>query len=438
MVNKESLRKEILQLVEQYGALSPDISSFRKGESTIPPSGKVIGSGELRMMTDAVLDGWLTAGRFNEEFEKKLGEYLSVKHVLTTNSGSSANLLAFTALTSPKLGDRAIQPGDEVITVAAGFPTTVNPMLQNNCVPVFVDVDIPTYNINTDLLEEAYSKKTKAVMIAHTLGNPYNLKAVKAFTEKYNLWLIEDCCDALGSEYNGQRVGSFGDIGTLSFYPAHHITMGEGGAVFTNNDQLKQIIESFRDWGRDCYCQPGCDNTCGKRFSWQLGDLPSGYDHKYTYSHLGYNLKITDMQAACGLAQLDQVDGFVQTRKDNFSYLTEKLQNLTDYLILPEATENSTPSWFGYPITIKQNAGTSRLMLLKYLDQYNIGTRLLFAGNLTKQPYFEGRKYRIVGNLENTDIIMNQTFWLGVYPGLCNEQLDYIVDRLETYFGINF
>jgi len=438
MVNKESLRKEILQLVEQYGALSPDISSFRRGESTIPPSGKVIGSGELRMMTDAVLDGWLTAGRFNEKFEKKLGEYLSVKHVLTTNSGSSANLLAFTALTSPKLGDRAIQPGDEVITVAAGFPTTVNPMLQNNCVPVFVDVDIPTYNINTDLLEEAYSKKTKAVMIAHTLGNPYNLKAVKAFTEKYNLWLIEDCCDALGSEYNGQRVGSFGDIGTLSFYPAHHITMGEGGAVFTNNSELRKCIESFRDWGRDCYCQPGCDNTCGKRFSWQLGDLPSGYDHKYTYSHLGYNLKITDMQAACGLAQLDQVDEFVQTRKDNFSYLTEKLQNLTDYLILPEATENSTPSWFGFPITIKQNAGTSRLMLLKYLDQYNIGTRLLFAGNLTKQPYFEGRNYRIIGNLENTDIIMNQSFWLGVYPGLCNEQLDYIVDRLETYFGINF
>ena len=438
MVNKESLRKEILQLVEQYGALSPDISSFRKGESTIPPSGKVIGSGELRMMTDAVLDGWLTAGRFNEEFEKKLGEYLSVKHVLTTNSGSSANLLAFTALTSPKLGDRAIQPGDEVITVAAGFPTTVNPMLQNNCVPVFVDVDIPTYNINTDLLEEAYSKKTKAVMIAHTLGNPYNLKAVKAFTEKYNLWLIEDCCDALGSEYNGQRVGSFGDIGTLSFYPAHHITMGEGGAVFTSNSELRKCIESFRDWGRDCYCQPGCDNTCGKRFSWQLGDLPSGYDHKYTYSHLGYNLKITDMQAACGLAQLDQVNEFVQTRKDNFSYLTEKLQSLTDYLILPEATENSAPSWFGCPITIKQNAGTSRVMLLKYLDQYNIGTRLLFAGNLTKQPYFEGRKYRIVGNLENTDIIMNQTFWLGVYPGLCNEQLDYIVDRLETYFGTNF
>ena len=438
MVNKESLRKEILQLVEQYGALSPDISSFRRGESTIPPSGKVIGSGELRMMTDAVLDGWLTAGRFNEKFEKKLGEYLSVKHVLTTNSGSSANLLAFTALTSPKLGDRAIQPGDEVITVAAGFPTTVNPMLQNNCVPVFVDVDIPTYNINTDLLEEAYSKKTKAVMIAHALGNPYNLKAVKAFTEKYNLWLIEDCCDALGSEYNGQRVGSFGDVGTLSFYPAHHITMGEGGAVFTNNGQLKKIIESFRDWGRDCYCQPGCDNTCGKRFSWQLGDLPDGYDHKYTYSHLGYNLKITDMQAACGLAQLERVDDFVQSRKDNFSYLTEKLQSLTDYLILPEATENSVVSWFGYPITIKQNAGTSRVMLLKYLDQYNIGTRLLFAGNLTKQPYFKGQKCRIIGNLENTDIIMNQTFWIGIYPGINYEKLDYVVNQLETYFGLNF
>jgi len=437
-MNKEKLRKEILKLVNQYGSMDSDTSLFKEGESTIPPSGKVIGGNELEMMTDAVLDGWLTTGRFNEKFEKKLGEYLSVKHVLTTNSGSSANLLAFTALTSPKLGDKAIQPGDEVITVAAGFPTTVNPILQNNCVPVFVDVDIPTYNINTDLLEEAYSKKTKAVMIAHALGNPYNLKAVKAFTEKYNLWLIEDCCDALGSEYNGQRVGSFGDVGTLSFYPAHHITMGEGGAVFTNNGQLKKIIESFRDWGRDCYCQPGCDNTCGKRFSWQLGDLPDGYDHKYTYSHLGYNLKITDMQAACGLAQLERVDDFVQSRKDNFSYLTEKLQSLTDYLILPEATENSVVSWFGYPITIKQNAGTSRVMLLKYLDQYNIGTRLLFAGNLTKQPYFKGQKCRIIGNLENTDIIMNQTFWIGIYPGINYEKLDYVVNQLEAYFGINF
>ena len=437
-MNKEKLRKEILKLVNQYGSMDSDTSLFKEGESTIPPSGKVIGGNELEMMTDAVLDGWLTTGRFNEKFEKKLGEYLSVKHVLTTNSGSSANLLAFTALTSPKLGDKAIQPGDEVITVAAGFPTTVNPILQNNCVPVFVDVDIPTYNINTDLLEEAYSKKTKAVMIAHALGNPYNLKVVKAFTEKYNLWLIEDCCDALGSEYNGQRVGSFGDVGTLSFYPAHHITMGEGGAVFTNNGQLKKIIESFRDWGRDCYCQPGCDNTCGKRFSWQLGDLPDGYDHKYTYSHLGYNLKITDMQAACGLAQLERVDDFVQSRKDNFSYLTEKLQSLTDYLILPEATENSVVSWFGYPITIKQNAGTSRVMLLKYLDQYNIGTRLLFAGNLTKQPYFKGQKCRIIGNLENTDIIMNQTFWIGIYPGINYEKLDYVVNQLETYFGLNF
>jgi CDP-6-deoxy-D-xylo-4-hexulose-3-dehydrase len=346
--------------------------------------------------------------------------------------------LAFTALTSPKLGERRIQPGDEIITVAAGFPTTVNPILQNNCVPVFVDVDIPTYNINIELLEEAYSERTKAVMIAHTLGNPYNLEAIKAFVEKHNLWLIEDCCDALGSEYDGKKVGTFGDIGTLSFYPAHHITMGEGGAVFTSNNQLKQLIESFRDWGRDCYCQPGCDNTCGKRFSWQLGNLPKGYDHKYTYSHLGYNLKITDMQAACGLAQLERIDGFVQTRINNFKYLTEKLQSLADYLILPQATEKSKPAWFGYPITIKEGAGTDRVTLLKYLDQYNVGTRLLFAGNLTRQPYFEGRKYKTIGTLKNTDTIMNMTFWVGIYPGINTDQLDYIANLLETYFGLNF
>jgi CDP-6-deoxy-D-xylo-4-hexulose-3-dehydrase len=301
-----------------------------------------------------------------------------------------------------------------------------------------VDVDIPTYNINIELLEEAYSERTKAVMIAHTLGNPYNLEAIKAFVEKHNLWLIEDCCDALGSEYDGKKVGTFGDIGTLSFYPAHHITMGEGGAVFTSNNQLKQLIESFRDWGRDCYCQPGCDNTCGKRFSWQLGNLPKGYDHKYTYSHLGYNLKITDMQAACGLAQLERIDGFVQTRINNFKYLTEKLQSLADYLILPQATEKSKPAWFGYPITIKEGAGTDRVTLLKYLDQYNVGTRLLFAGNLTRQPYFEGRKYKTIGTLKNTDTIMNMTFWVGIYPGINTDQLDYIANLLETYFGLNF
>lgn len=352
-MSKEDLRDKILQLVEQFGEENINNSAFQDGD-VIPTSGKVIGASELKMMTDAVLDGWLTAGRFNEQFEKKLSEYLGIKHVITTNSGSSANLLAFTALTSPKLGNKRIQPGDEVITIAAGFPTTVNPILQNNCVPVFVDIDIPTYNINTDLLDEAYSEKTKAVMIAHTLGNPYNLKVVKEFTKKHDLWLVEDCCDALGSEYNGKKVGSFGDIGTLSFYPAHHITMGEGGAVFTNNAMLKLCIESFRDWGRDCYCLPGCENTCGKRFEWQLGDLPRGYDHKYTFSHLGYNLKITDMQAACGLAQLERIDGFVKARKDNFDYLTEKLQALSEYLILPKRTKSSTPAWFGYPLTIKK------------------------------------------------------------------------------------
>jgi len=437
LMSKEKLRDKILNLVGQYAEENLAEVSFKEGDA-IPPSGKVIGGKELKMMTDAVLDGWLTSGRFNDEFEKKLGDYLGVKHVLTTNSGSSANLCAFSALTSPKLGERRLLPGDEVITVAAGFPTTVNPIIQNKCIPVFVDVDIPTYNINVDLLEAAYSDKTKAVMIAHTLGNPFNLKAIKEFTEKYNLWLVEDTCDALGSEYDGKRVGTFGDIGTLSFYPAHHITMGEGGAVFTNNAQLKMCIESIRDWGRDCYCLPGCDNTCGKRFDWQLGDLPKGYDHKYTYSHLGYNLKITDMQAACGLAQLERLDGFVKARKDNFDYLTEKLQTLKDFLILPQRTENSSPSWFGFPITIKEDAGISRVMLLKHLDNYNIGTRLLFAGNLTRQPYFKEREYRVVGNLKNTDIIMNQTFWIGLYPGISYDQLDFVVSKLEELFGIGW
>jgi len=431
---KSNLRKEILGLVQEYGNIGDELSGFEKGKTVIPPSGKVIGSNELKLMTEAVLDGWLTTGRFNEQFEKNLANYLGIKYTLTTNSGSSANLLAFSALTSSKLGERQIKSGDEVITVAAGFPTTVNPILQNNCIPVFVDVDIPTYNVNTDLLEQAYSKKTKAVILAHTLGNPFNLKAVKEFTEKYNLWLIEDCCDALGTEYSGEKVGTFGDIATLSFYPAHHITMGEGGAILTNNNKLKQIIESFRDWGRDCYCQPGCDNTCNNRFSRQLGDLPEGYDHKYTYSHVGYNLKITDMQAACGVAQLEQIETFVQKRKDNFNYLTKKLQNLTEYLILPEATEDSEPAWFGYPITIK-DATINRTELLKYLDEHKIGTRLLFAGNLTKQPYFKDQNYRVVGSLENTDKIMNQTFWIGIYPAISKEMMDYVAGKLIEYLG---
>jgi len=431
--NKNQLKEKILLLVEQYGALDFYNPPFEKGKTVIPPSGKMIGSNELKLMTDSVLDGWLTTGRFNEQFEGKLAKYLGIKHALTTNSGSSANLLAFTALTSPVLGSRQIKPDDEVITVAAGFPTTVNPILQNNCTPVFVDVEIPSYNINTDLLEKAYSNKTKAVMLAHTLGNPYNLQAVKEFTEKYNLWLIEDCCDALGTEYNGKKVGTFGDIATFSFYPAHHITMGEGGAVISNNGRLKKIIESLRDWGRDCYCQPGCDNTCNNRFSRQLGELPEGYDHKYTYSHIGYNLKITDMQAACGVAQLEQIETFVQKRKDNFDYLTAKLQNLTEYLILPEATENSDPAWFGYPITIKDNT-INRTELLKYLDKHKIGTRLLFAGNLTKQPYFKDQNYKIVGNLDNTDKIMNQTFWVGIFPGISKDMMDYISCKLTDFF----
>lgn len=392
----------------------------------------------MQLMVEASLDGWLTTGRFNDAFQKRLSEFLGVKYALTTNSGSSANLLAFSVLTSHTLGDNAIKPGDEVISVAAGFPTTVNPILMFGAVPVFVDVHIPTYNIDPVKIEASISSKTKAIMLAHTLGNPYNLEVIVGLAKKYDLWLIEDCCDALGSTYNGQLVGTFGDIATLSFYPAHHITMGEGGAVFTNNYELKKIIESFRDWGRDCYCDPGKDNTCGKRFCWKLGDLPEGYDHKYTYSHLGYNLKISDMQAACALAQLDRLDGFIATRKRNYAYLKERLKSCEEFLILPEATANTDPSWFGFPLTLKENAGINRVDLIRYLDQYKIGTRLLFAGNLTRQPYMIGRNFRISGDLQNTDIVMNNTFWLGVYPGLTQEMLDFSIDKIETFFGVNF
>ncbi|AXK39027.1 lipopolysaccharide biosynthesis protein RfbH [Crenobacter cavernae] len=434
----QQLRQQIAQLVDEYAAIAMAPRSFEPGKTVIPPSGKVIDGAELKNMVEASLDGWLTTGRFNDMFEKRLADFLGVKHLLTTNSGSSANLLAFSALTSPKLGARAIKKGDEVIGVAAGFPTTVNPIIQFGAVPVFVDVDIPTYNIKAELIEAAITPKTKAIMLAHTLGNPYNLKTIKALCEKHNLWLIEDCCDALGSTYDGKLAGTFGDIGTLSFYPAHHITMGEGGAVFTNNSELKKIIESYRDWGRDCYCAPGCDNTCGKRFGWQLGSLPAGYDHKYTYSHLGYNLKITDMQAACALAQLDKLEGFIQARKDNFAYLTERLQSCTEFLILPEATENSDPSWFGYPITIRPDSGISRVDLLKYLDEHRVGTRLLFAGNLTRQPYMDGQVYRVSGDLTNTDLIMNNTFWIGVHPGLTKEMLDFAIEKIETIVGVNF
>ena len=418
------------QTEQFWNAVHPS-NPFQPGVSVVPPSGKVIGAKEIQNMVEASLDGWLTTGRFNDSFEKRLGEFLGVKHVLTTTSGSSANLLAVSALTSPLLGERALKAGDEVITVAAGFPTTVNPLLQYGLIPVFVDIHLPTYNIDPALIEEAVSEKTRAIMLAHTLGNPFALDEVIRVAKKYDLWVIEDCCDALGSTYRGQKVGTFGDIGTLSFYPAHHITMGEGGAVFTKNGKLKKIIESFRDWGRDCYCPPGKDNTCGKRFGWQLGDLPEGYDHKYTYSHVGYNLKITDMQAAVGLAQMDRLPGFIESRKNNFQYLKDRLSYLEEFLILPEATSGSDPSWFGFPVTLRDEVPFKRVDLLKALDKKKIGSRLLFAGNLTRQPYFKHQSYRVSGDLTNTDRVMNRTFWIGIYPGLTFDMLDYVAKSIE-------
>jgi CDP-4-dehydro-6-deoxyglucose reductase, E1 len=429
-----ALRKQISELVKDYAQVALATEPFNPGVSNIPPSGKLIDAEELKLMVEASLDGWLTTGRFNDKFEKQLAKFLGVKHLITVNSGSSANLIAFNTLTSHKLGERAIFPGDEVIGVAAAFPTTVNPILQFGAVPVFVDVELGTYNIDASKIEAAISSKTKAIMLAHTLGNPYNLEVITELCKKYNLWLIEDCCDALGSTYNGQLVGTFGDIATLSFYPAHHITMGEGGAVFTNNGKLKMIAESFRDWGRDCFCGPGKDNTCGKRFVWKLGDLPVGYDHKYTYSHMGYNLKITDMQAACGLAQLDKLQSFIQKRKENFNYLKNRLKSCEEFILLPEATESSDPSWFGFPITIKDNDKYNRIDLLTYLDENKIGTRLLFSGNLTRQPYMIDANYRVSGELKNTDIVMNKTFWIGVYPGLDRDMLDFVINKFEEFF----
>nr|WP_288499609.1 lipopolysaccharide biosynthesis protein RfbH [uncultured Pseudomonas sp.] len=429
----QALRRQIAELVERYAALQLAPAAFEAGRDAVPPSGKVIGAGELQNMTEAVLDGWLTTGRFNQAFEKRLARYLGRRCVLTTNSGSSANLLAFSALTSPRLGERAIRKGDEVIGVAAGFPTTVNPILQFGAVPVFVDIELGTYNIDPALVEAAIGPRTKAIMLAHTLGNPFNLKVIRELCDRYGLWLVEDCCDALGSTYEGRQVGSFGDLGTLSFYPAHHITMGEGGAVFTDSPLLKRIVESFRDWGRDCYCAPGEDNTCGKRFCWQLGDLPEGYDHKYTYSHLGYNLKITDMQAACALAQMDRLDDFIAARKRNFAWLSERLASCAEQLILPQATPGSDPSWFGFPLTLRDGCGIERVELLRYLDEQRVGTRLLFAGNLTRQPYMQGQQYRVCGELTMTDKVMRDTFWIGLWPGLSEEHLEHVARSLETY-----
>ncbi len=412
--------------------------AWQAGVDPVPPSGKVVGDAEKDAMIDAALDAWLTTGRFNDAFEARLASFVGVAHALTVNSGSSANLVAFSTLTSPRLGERAIQPGDEVITVAAGFPTTVNPIIQNGAVPVFVDVTLPGYNIDVAMLEAALSPRTKAIMIAHTLGNPFDLDAICAFAEAHGLWLVEDCCDALGSTWKGRKVGTFGHLATLSFYPAHHITMGEGGAVLTSDPTLRQIAESFRDWGRDCWCKPGCDNTCGKRFGWQLGSLPQGYDHKYTYSHIGYNLKITDMQAACGLAQLDRLGGFIAARKRNFEHLSAALADARDCLVLPEATPGSDPSWFGYPITLRPEAGVNRVDLLQYLDQHKIGTRLLFAGNLVRQPSMAGRNFRVVGELPVADRIMRDTFWIGVWPGLTEAQLGYTAGLIRQFVAGGF
>ena len=432
----KEIRKKILDLVRLYSNYNFLNKDFIKGETDIPVSGKVIGTLELQNMVEASLDGWLTTGRFNDEFQRKLSSFLGVKCLLTVNSGSSANLVAFSTLTSTKLGEKAIRQGDEVITVAASFPTTVNPILQLGAIPVFLDVKIPTYNIDENLVEEAITSKTKAIMIAHTLGNPFNVKKIKEICIKNNLWLIEDTCDALGSKYDNKLVGTYGDLATLSFYPAHHITMGEGGAVFTNSIKLKRIAESFRDWGRDCYCEPGKDNTCNKRFGWKLGDLPYGYDHKYTYSHLGYNMKITDMQAACGLAQLDRLDGFIKKRKENFNFLYKNLKDLEEFLILPEPEKNSEPSWFGFPLSLKKNNQYNRNDLIKYLDANKIGTRLLFSGNLTKQPYMKNINFKVHGNLTNTDFIMENTFWIGLYPGLSQEHLEYSVFKIKNFFKL--
>jgi len=430
----EDLRKQILELTKKYVSEKPK-EEFIPGKTIIPFARRVFDENEYLYLVDSALDGWLTAGRFVEKFEARFAEFFGVRSCSLVNSGSSANLIALSTLTSKKLGERRINKGDEVITVAAGFPTTVNPIVQIGAIPVFLDVELGTYNISVDKLEEAYSKKTKAVMLAHTLGIPFNLRAVKEFTEKHNLWLIEDTCDAVGSKYEGKLVGTFGDIATVSFYPAHHITMGEGGAVLTNNIRLERIIRSFRDWGRDCYCEPGMDNTCGIRFNQQFGTLPFGYDHKYVYSHIGYNLKITDMQAAVGLGQLKKLEGFIEKRKENFRKLYDGLKQFENDLILPKATENSDPSWFGFPITIREDSNIKRYDLVRYLEKNKIMTRMLFGGNLTRQPAYEDVEYRIVGELKNTDLIMNNTFFIGVYPGITDEMIDYIIKIFKNFFS---
>ena len=428
MSSQDELREKILALVGEYHGQAFAPRQFVAGESAVPVSGRVFDAQDMQSLVDSSLDFWLTTGRFAAQFEKQFARWFGVRTATLVNSGSSADLLAVTALTSPKLGDRRLKPGDEVITVAAGFPTTVNPIIQNGLVPVFVDELIPTYNIDASMLEEARSDRTRAVVIAHTLGNPFDLGAVTEFVKKHDLWLVEDCCDAVGATYNGQKVGTFGDLATVSFYPAHHITMGEGGCVLAEKPLLKTLVESFRDWGRDCWCEPGKENTCGKRFDWQLGELPCGYDHKYTYSHIGYNLKMTDMQAAVGVSQLKKLPEFIEKRRANFNALRDGLKDLEEFFILPEATSHAEPSWFGFPIAVRPEAPFNRNQAIAFLENRKIATRLLFAGNLLRQPAYQNIQHRVVGSLKNTDFIMNQVFWVGVYPGISSEMMSYMLD----------
>lgn len=427
------LRAQIIGLVADYYEVALSPGEFIPGATPIPVSGRVFDATEVQYLVDAGLDFWLTTGRFAAQFEREFASVFNLRHAMLVNSGSSANLLALSCLTSPSLGTRALQPGDEVITVAAGFPTTVNPIIQNNLVPVFIDVVIPTYNLDVSQLEAARSGRTRAVMMAHTLGNPFDLSAVVAFAEKYDLWLIEDCCDAVGATYHDRHVGTYGDLATTSFYPAHHITMGEGGCVLTDRPTLKKLVESFRDWGRDCWCEPGKANTCGKRFDWQLGDLPCGYDHKYTYSHIGYNLKLTDMQAAVGVAQLKKLEHFVAVRRKNFEVLRAGLKELEEFLILPQATLGSNPSWFGFPLTVRESAPFNRNDLVRHLETHKIDTRLLFGGNLVRQPAYKDVPYRVVGDLVNTDLVMQSTFWLGIFPGITEPMLDYVLTTIHAF-----